>query len=124
MKLLVKKWVKALRSGKYKQGHGALIEMQGEERKKIKTYCCLGVLCDVSGLGRWTKTYKYKVGIKKLDSNGDVAPEKVQKAAGITLKFQRHLAQLNDEDQEDFIEIAIVIEAYMKDPEAWDKAHP
>jgi hypothetical protein len=34
-----KKWVAALRSGKYKQGTGAL--RRGDE------YCCLGVLCDV-----------------------------------------------------------------------------
>jgi hypothetical protein len=33
------KWIAALRSGKYKQGHGAL--------KKNNNYCCLGVLCDI-----------------------------------------------------------------------------
>jgi hypothetical protein len=34
-----RKWVKALRSGEYKQAKGAL--------KKRGGYCCLGVLCDV-----------------------------------------------------------------------------
>jgi hypothetical protein len=34
-----KKWVAALRSGKYKQGCGAL--------RRNDEYCCLGVLCDV-----------------------------------------------------------------------------
>ena len=34
-------WIKALRSGKYKQGRGAL-------RKTDNTYCCLGVLCDLA----------------------------------------------------------------------------
>ena len=34
-----KKWVEALRSGKYKQGKGRL--------KLGEQYCCLGVLCDL-----------------------------------------------------------------------------
>ncbi len=36
------KWVAALRSGKYKQGKHRL--------KNGRKYCCLGVLCDISGL--------------------------------------------------------------------------
>ena len=40
-----KKWVAALRSGKYKQGKGKL---RHEGR-----YCCLGVACDISGLVAW-----------------------------------------------------------------------
>jgi len=36
------KWVEALRSGKYEQGRGALLN-DGK-------YCCLGVLCEVVGL--------------------------------------------------------------------------
>ena len=36
------KWVKALRSGKYKKGKGAL-------RARDNTFCCLGVLCDIKG---------------------------------------------------------------------------
>jgi hypothetical protein len=34
------KWVKALRSGKYKQGNFRL--------QKGDTYCCLGVLCEIA----------------------------------------------------------------------------
>jgi hypothetical protein len=34
-------WVKALRSGKYKQGFGKLRDFDS-------TYCCLGVLCEVA----------------------------------------------------------------------------
>ena len=37
-----RKWVEALRSGKYKQGRDQL--QNGD------TYCCLGVLCVVAGL--------------------------------------------------------------------------
>lgn len=38
----MKKWVKALRSGKYKQGRSFLKREDG-------TYCCLGVLTEVCG---------------------------------------------------------------------------
>ena len=37
------KWVKALRSGKYNQAKGQLVRERGDD----KTYCCLGVLCDL-----------------------------------------------------------------------------
>lgn len=42
---LKSKWVDALRSGKYKQGRGYLC--------RDDAYCCLGVLCDISGIGEW-----------------------------------------------------------------------
>lgn len=41
-KEVAERWVKALRSGKYEQGVGAL--------KHKSRYCCLGVLCEISGL--------------------------------------------------------------------------
>lgn len=43
------KWVKALRSGDYRQGSGALRRQKGNDG----LFCCLGVLCDISGRGRW-----------------------------------------------------------------------
>lgn len=39
---LKRKWLEALRSGRYKQGRFAL--KRGDE------YCCLGILCEVGGL--------------------------------------------------------------------------
>lgn len=45
------KWIAALRSGEYKQGNGRLRD--GDK------YCCLGVLCDVSGAGRWQDDWYY-----------------------------------------------------------------
>jgi hypothetical protein len=51
-KTVMKKWVSALRSGKYKQGTGRL-------RDSDDQFCCLGVLCDLhrreTGRGRWRK---------------------------------------------------------------------
>ena len=47
---IAKQWVEALRSGKYKQGKGQLMAVVSENEKE---YCCLGVLCDLSGVGEW-----------------------------------------------------------------------
>jgi len=41
-----KRWISALRSGKYKQGTGQLRDAQNN-------FCCLGVLCDVQGRHWW-----------------------------------------------------------------------
>ena len=51
-------WVTALRSGDYQQTTSVLRSQAG--------YCCLGVACDISGLGRWEDVngnmYKFKMG--------------------------------------------------------------
>jgi len=44
-----KQWVDALRSGKYKQGTGRL--------RDGDMYCCLGIACDISGLGEWIEDW-------------------------------------------------------------------
>jgi hypothetical protein len=43
---VAEQWVAALRSGKYKQGRNYL--------NSNGSYCCLGVLCDISKQGDWT----------------------------------------------------------------------
>lgn len=43
---LQRKWLKALRSGKYKQAESALHTFDG----KVHRFCCLGVACDVLGM--------------------------------------------------------------------------
>jgi hypothetical protein len=40
----MKKWIKALRSGKFKQGRGTLKQYNS---KRQAQHCCLGVLCDL-----------------------------------------------------------------------------
>ena len=44
---LKRKWIEALRSGKYRQGYDRLHRGQ--------TFCCLGVLCEVAGFD-WEPT--------------------------------------------------------------------
>lgn len=47
---ILKKWVKALRSGRYKQGKHSLKIING-----IPRYCCLGVLCDLHAKAKGNK---------------------------------------------------------------------
>ena len=44
-------WVEALRSGEYEQGKGVLCH-KDEDDENVK-YCCLGVACEISGLGEF-----------------------------------------------------------------------
>lgn len=73
-KELVKKWVEALRSGKYKQGRSAL-------RNRDNEFCCLGVLCDISkqDLGI---DWKLDDEIYYMEELGGVLPDKVWEYLG------------------------------------------
>lgn len=76
------KWLKALRSGKFKQGQGAL-------RTVGTGHCCLGVLCEVyrqdTGNGVWVKEKDSNKDEKDYEFLSNVAdlPREVQKWAGI-----------------------------------------
>jgi hypothetical protein len=50
-KAFLKKWLKALRSGKYQQGKSSLriADYDYDSNKSFFLYCCLGVGCEVSG---------------------------------------------------------------------------
>ena len=59
--MLKDKWIAALRSGKYKQGKGAL--------QRNESFCCLGVLCEVAGVHNFDHdgfgmTYEFSDGMK------------------------------------------------------------
>lgn len=63
-----KKLVEALRSGKYKQGRRKL-------RVNETQFCCLGVACDISGVGEWEeigtdKGYFYRTSDDKGSRRG------------------------------------------------------
>lgn len=74
-KELVRQWVEALRSGKYKQGRSALRNIDNE-------FCCLGVLCEIS---KDTLNIDWELGLHDIDNhdiylmdkNGGVLPDKV-----------------------------------------------
>lgn len=65
---VMKKWTKALRSGKYKQGYAALCV---EDTKGTKSFCCLGVLCDLYNK-EMKKNKKKTLAVKKDELNETV----------------------------------------------------
>lgn len=104
------KWVAALRSGKYVQ-----------TRDRLKDYdngfCCLGVLCDISGVSEW------KVGVDSyvyLNKDGTL-PLSVMEWAGLRspdgeVSGQEHdsLAEINDAGNT-FETISQIIEKHWKE---------
>jgi hypothetical protein len=109
-------WKKNLRSGKFAQGSGQLRTWDPDE--KVWKYCCLGLLCEMSGLGEWkdavsvsdgyvTSTYLY---------NRDYLPVAVAEWAGIDPRndeetgVQQRLGAANDEEGSSFFEIANLID--------------
>ncbi len=106
-----KKWVEALRSGKYKQGKKVL--RSGNEK-----FCCLGVLCDllvprsewtVESTGWDDERFYYRI-----DGIGGGLSERIMNMAGITVYNEYgHIGKLikaNDVDNKSFNEIADYIE--------------
>ncbi len=84
------KWLKALRSGEYEQTIEVLHDNTG--------YCCLGVLCDISGLGEWdTDVYLIDNDILSTDL-GDKARD-----FGLDGTLAANLVSLNDGELEDNI---------------------
>lgn len=105
-----KLWIDGLRSGKYRQGQGALKTPYGE-------YCCLGVLCDiyreVTGFGEWVDGAYQSFN----ESNSISLSPDVVKWAGLKESnpiFGGHDAiGLNDKEQYTFEQIANEIEKYL-----------
>jgi len=118
-KEIAKKWVQALRSGKYKQGREVLHRKENGK----DTYCCLGVLCDLYQQDRRSKKKKglavdNKYDTITYDGFDTVLPCVVLKWAGMEtangmLNYEdmdANLVYLNDEKRSSFKTIANVIE--------------
>ncbi len=102
---LKSKWVGALRSGEYKQGKTAL-------RSKDDKYCCLGVLCEISGMKRVQDTNAMGDRRWRYYFNGDscttVLPGGFSKEVD---NVSSQLIVMNDDAGKNFNEIADYIEA-------------
>lgn len=107
-----KKWVKALRSGKYIQGKNKLQTNDGK-------FCCLGVLCDIHSKEKgkkWTRSISFDT-LNYLDASG-LLPNEVSKWAGLkdndpyvtSPKHEKTLSELNDGGGYGFKKIANLIE--------------
>lgn len=97
------KWLDALRSGKYEQGRGGL--------RVNNTFCCLGVLCDVSGIGEWMDRGNYHA---YLDSAGTLSYTEIR-TFGISHREADTLMDMNDYQRKTFPEIADEIEKMLDD---------
>jgi hypothetical protein len=100
-----KEWVKALRSGKYKQTKGVLYEADRN------AFCCLGVACDISGLPpeEWH------------GSDYTVLPQEVKQSLNLSSNYGRFfdgdytsLVKCNDALGYSFDQIADIIESEPK----------
>lgn len=102
------RWVKALRSGKYKQGRHSLRNVEGD------TFCCLGVLCDLAVRSKVIKegrvTYldpkRYTYG---ASSTGNIPPS-VEKWSGLDSYFDADLLIKMNDGGESFELIADYVE--------------
>jgi hypothetical protein len=108
-KEVAEKWVKALRSGDYKQGRGSL---KGRGR-----YCCLGVLCDLSEQGVFVRG-EYRKSKESLLYSDKEAPGFVRTWAAMKRSANELLIRKNDGSDKikkhSFVEIANFIEKNWK----------
>jgi len=108
---VIRKWVKALRSGKYKQSRGYLMQQYATNKN---SHCCLGVLCELALEKGIVTRSKEPLGIFRYDQARYILPVAVAKWAGIEavprLSNAGSLTTLNDRLLYDFNQIADVIE--------------
>lgn len=112
---LKKKWVDALRSGKYIQGRSWL------KNTKTNTYCCLGVLCEVLvEEGKATEQSSNNdpdLSAFKFPGHEDTATFSLNNFLSDELelphKFRSDLINMNDQEKKPFTEIADHIEKHL-----------
>jgi hypothetical protein len=88
------KWIEALRSGKYKQARGTLLD------ERTGAMCCLGVLCHISGISN-DVLFRYRSAI--------IHPDLGRELSSIDENERRVLA-CNNDGGDSFPEIANYIE--------------
>jgi hypothetical protein len=107
-------WKKNLRSGKFAQGSGQLRTWDPDE--KVWKYCCLGVLCEMSGLGEWVEYADDMRTESTYLGNEHYLPVAVAEWAGIDIEnddetsVQQRLGTANDEEGSSFFKIANLID--------------
>lgn len=128
-KSIKKKWLKALRSGEYKQGKFLL---QTPQYEAPPTFCCLGVLCELAVAEGVIPAPKRSTANDKMyygdaDDTCAALPEAVIDWAFLKREVQRgdkenfrdphvgahHLSYWNDFGGKDFAEISDLIEEHL-----------
>lgn len=116
-KSIAMKWAKALESGKYKKGTVAL-------RNYDDTYCCLGVLCDITPGSKWRRSDLGRFSLT-VYNNGEtseaVLPTQIANLHGMSStdgnipSIGKSLAALNDQKYKTFKPIAKLIRKHYKE---------
>lgn len=91
------RWVSALRSGKYSQGHRNLCR---DDLGK-KQYCCLGVALDIKNTGIWKRSSDFIYAFDFILQSSfripaGACPAALSSELGITTDEMRNLARMND----------------------------
>ena len=113
---LITKWVEALRSERYVQGEGDLVQYEydhviNDDNLDAPKHCCLGVLCDVLGKS-----------IEDASDGNQLLSKEMLKEVGLTHEQQEVLSGMNDGSiykgmqlkQHSFTEIAVYIIKHIK----------
>lgn len=103
------KWVEALRSGKYRQGVGAL-KKECIDDGSLR-YCCLGILCDIHDQSQWIDPMRTgaRWSYGKYFLTG-LPPKEVLDWSGLMAAQTKDFSDMNDSGKS-FDEIADYIEA-------------
>lgn len=101
-------WLRALRGGKYQQGHGKLRHTDDSGDK----YCCLGVLCDLVDPTGWKPPGTNSAGYYHKEASGYPSAE-VRAIAELASDDENTLVALNDGRRASFLEIAKYIEEHL-----------
>lgn len=92
-KVLKSKWLKALRSGRYKQGDSYL---RLSYNRAPARYCCLGVLAQIQG-AKWDADGRPTIGGKPVGFKASPLSFLTPSAAGgLSLLTQKRLGNMND----------------------------
>ncbi len=112
-KSLQRKWIHALESGKYTQGHNTL-------RTQNDEFCCLGVLCDVVSPKGWNNEnncFDYDGSSISLTNPVKAKVGLLEDSEDSWYSYTSALMKMNDEDNSDFIDIANTLRMYF---DIWD----
>ena len=97
-----KRWLEALRSGKYKQAQGKLHDG--------KRFCCLGVLYDTEFDGDWTRpdeSYTWSNSDEwMIDNESEQLSDTFKAECQIDDATEGELINMNDQDGQNFDKIA------------------
>lgn len=110
---ILKEWIEALRSGKYKQG-----KMQLKlAHKKGDQFCCLGVLCDIIDNSKW-ENCKMDGSLCQNYMGADIFPPEhiriIPKNMNNSNTLRGMLSHQNDDLGWDFTKIADYIEEHVE----------